>query len=326
MVDAAAATEADFEAGRVGCQRCGLCLWGCAWDAIYRSTRTMASLRETAGFAYRPGHLVRRIEETAEGSWVDAGERLGPYEAVFLAAGVLGSLRVAADSVGVYGIRRRMLDNDMYLVPSVRAAATRPGDGGAFALSEAVLAFGGERFDAAPIHIQLYSYGEFLSRGLASQLPAGLQGAAAALLGRLLVAFVYLHGEDSVRAIATVEQGTEGSRIRMETTPGPRSREIVLQVLRLLRRNRRAFGFYPLPFAELSSGVGFSGHLCGGLPMRAEPAALETHVDGRLADTKALYVVDASTFPMLPAQNLTYTAMANAHRIATQYARRVRAA
>ena len=94
------------------------------------------------------------------------------------------------------------------------------------------------------------------------------------------------------------------------------------RTLGLFRRHARAFGFVPL--ARNSTGLGFSGHLCGTLPMRREPGLLESHTDGRLEGTRALYAVDAASFPMLPAQNPTYTAMANAHRIATAYAIRMR--
>jgi choline dehydrogenase-like flavoprotein len=50
--------------------------------------------------------------------------------------------------------------------------------------------------------------------------------------------------------------------------------------------------------------------------MRASPGPLETDAEGRLAGTKRVFVVDTAVFPTLPAQNLTFTAMANARRVA----------
>ena len=319
------ATDHDHDAGRVGCQRCGLCLWGCPWDAIYRSTRTWTRLEGAAGLQYRAGHLVRHVEETAAGSFVHSHERQGPYDAVFLAAGPLSSLRIAVDSLQSYDDRAPLLDNDMYLVPSFRGrlGASR-GDGGAFALSEAVLSLAGAAVGGQAMHLQLYAYGEFLSRGIRARLggwPAALANLPATFFEQFIVAFVYMHSDDSVRASATVVPHPEGSRIHLAAAPNPRSRPMLRRTLRLVRRHPRAFGFLPIPMAALSTTLGFSGHLCGTLPMRATPQRLESHLDGRIEGTRALFAVDASAFPILPSQNLTYSAMANAHRIATRFAR-----
>lgn len=321
-----AATDADIAAGRVGCQQCGLCLSGCPWDAIYRSTRTLVALRSEPRFTYRPGFFVGRVRETDRGSFVDGDQPAGPYDAVFLAGGPLSSLRIAADSVGVDGARRPLLDNNMYLVPGVRVAASRGGDDrGAFALSEAVLAIDGAAIGGDPVHVQLYSYGEVLGRGLRKALgglPDVIAGVPGRLLGRIMVGFVYLSGADSVRASARVVAGDRVSRIQVESSPGERSAELLQRVLRMMRRHGRTFGFVPLTYNR--TGLGFSGHLCGTMPMRPNPGPLDTHRDGRVEGSRALYAVDASTFPMLPAQNPTYTAMANAHRIATAWAVRMR--
>lgn len=324
-VDAEHASDHDHDAGRVGCQRCGLCLWGCPWDAIYRSTRTWARLEGTAGLRYRAGHLVQRIDETATGSFVCSHERNGPYDAVFLAAGPLSSLRIAVDSLRAYDHRAPVLDNDMYLSPSLRGPlGGARGDGGAFALSESVLSLDGATVGGQSMHIQLYAYGEFLSRGIRTRLdglPAALVNAPAALMEQFIVAFVYMHSDDSVIASATIHPGDGGSRIHLDAAPNPNSLPMLRRTLGLIRRHPRAFGFMPLPMATLSTNLGFSGHICGTMPMRATPKRLECHVDGRIEGSTALYAVDSANFPMLPSQNLTYSAMANAHRIATARAR-----
>jgi choline dehydrogenase-like flavoprotein len=45
---------------------------------------------------------------------------------------------------------------------------------------------------------------------------------------------------------------------------------------------------------------------------------LETDVFGRLPGWKRVHLVDASVFPSIPATTITLTAMANAHRIASE--------
>jgi len=43
-----------------------------------------------------------------------------------------------------------------------------------------------------------------------------------------------------------------------------------------------------------------------------------TDPTGRLQRTRMVFAIDASTFPLLPAKNLSLTIMANAMRIAAQ--------
>jgi choline dehydrogenase-like flavoprotein len=62
--------------------------------------------------------------------------------------------------------------------------------------------------------------------------------------------------------------------------------------------------------------MGASVHYAGLLPMSRQPRPLTTSPEGRSHDFDNLYFVDGTTFPALPAKNLTFTLMANAVRIA----------
>lgn len=66
------------------------------------------------------------------------------------------------------------------------------------------------------------------------------------------------------------------------------------------------------------SPPGWGFHYAGCLPMREHPAAYETHIDGRLWDSKRVRVIDGSVLPSLPAKNHALTMMANAARIADE--------
>jgi hypothetical protein len=61
---------------------------------------------------------------------------------------------------------------------------------------------------------------------------------------------------------------------------------------------------------------GSSIHYAGSLPMKKYPKKFETYYDGKLYGYKHTHIVDGSTFPALPAKNITLTLMANAFRIA----------
>lgn len=317
------ASDSDHEKGQVACQRCGLCMSGCPWDAIYRSTRTWSRLAGHSGLKHWIGHLVRRIEETPEGSFVHSYQRNGPYDAVFLAAGPLSSLRIAVESLGAYDHRAPVLDNDMYIVPTLGIGGDHDDPmNGSFALSELALSIAGSAVGGHPMHVQLYSAGEQLSARMRARYHsamAALTSLPLAAVEHLLSAFFYLHSDDSMQAVARVLPRDELiSMIHIDTFKAPQSGALKRRALRMIRRNPLAFGFVPL--TAISTPFGFSGHACGTLPMRHHPRLLETHVNGLVEGSRALYATDASTFPVLPSQNLTYTAMANAYRIGMEYA------
>jgi choline dehydrogenase-like flavoprotein len=51
--------------------------------------------------------------------------------------------------------------------------------------------------------------------------------------------------------------------------------------------------------------------------MKTDPGPLDTDTLGRLPSTDRVHLVDASVLPSVPATSITFTVMANAHRIAS---------
>jgi choline dehydrogenase-like flavoprotein len=303
------------------CTHCGLCFYGCAFGAIWHAGQPLAGL----AVRYRPGCFVQGFREEAGGVRVHGDERGSAlderYDALVLATGVLSSLRIAADSQGLHDRAVPLLDNELFLLP-VLALGARPAWGfrSRFTLGEAVLAVEAGVVSPRPLHIQLYSLHEFFLAefgGILRALPGPLQDLAWAALNAFALAFVYLPGEDSTRATArVVATGAGPGRVRIDARPHAESRAILTRLLAHLRRLRRSLGFWPVPGLVKDTPFGFHGHLAGTLPMREAPGPLETEPSGRLAGTARVFVVDPAVFPTLPAQNLTFTAMANALRIA----------
>jgi choline dehydrogenase-like flavoprotein len=56
-----------------------------------------------------------------------------------------------------------------------------------------------------------------------------------------------------------------------------------------------------------------------GLTMRKYISPLQTNIFVRAHGTINVFAVDGSFLPSLPSQNLTFTIMANAHRVATEF-------
>ena len=65
---------------------------------------------------------------------------------------------------------------------------------------------------------------------------------------------------------------------------------------------------------------GRSFHGGGSLPMRTQPSEFECDPLGRPQGWSRLHIVDASVLPSIPATTITFSVMANAHRIGMEAA------
>jgi choline dehydrogenase-like flavoprotein len=99
--------------------------------------------------------------------------------------------------------------------------------------------------------------------------------------------------------------------------PPTGERALLGRTLARVRRALGALGAVVPPGLTHVRPMGASVHYAGTLPMTAEPRPFTTTPHGASRDFAGLDLVDGSTFPFLPAKNLTFTLMANATRIAS---------
>ncbi len=76
-------------------------------------------------------------------------------------------------------------------------------------------------------------------------------------------------------------------------------------------------GLIPLTFAARPGAPGSSFHVGASVPMSAAPKAGQSDPLGRPAGWTRLHLIDASSLPAIPATTITFSVMANAHRIGT---------
>jgi choline dehydrogenase-like flavoprotein len=81
-------------------------------------------------------------------------------------------------------------------------------------------------------------------------------------------------------------------------------------------RELRKLGYLAFRMVSKSLGPGWGFHWVGTLPMREHPKELETFSDGRLWNSKRVFVIDGSVIPSLPSKNHSLTIMSNAYRVA----------
>jgi hypothetical protein len=316
-----------------GCCYCRLCMYGCPYGYIYSSADTVEQLLGNANFSYQPGVVVDQVRESAQGA-----ELLG-YELVsrrplawqgnrvFLAAGTIATTRILLRSLGAYDQTTWLKDSQYFLMPMLLLRKVR----GAtrewlHALSQAFLEMSNPRRQDTSVHVQVYSNNDLINQAVGGafgplQRPLGFL--VRNLQERMLIAQGFIHSRHSSRIAVCLRKdaasGKERLELRADLNPEAKAR-VREAVLKLCKQAWR-MGAMPLPVMLKTAEPGRSFHSGGSFPMCAEPRGFQTDLLGRPPGWKRIHAVDATVFPSIPATTITFSAMANAHRIGSEAAR-----
>ncbi|WP_170376802.1 GMC oxidoreductase [Ruegeria atlantica] len=302
-----------------GCQYCGQCLHGCPWGYIYSAQKTFDDLRHHSAFQYRTG-LARRFEEHADHVAVtlDNGETLQATR-VFVAAGVLETARLFLASSPDPTTGLQLQDSQHFFLPSLHRwlAPRRPDQRPYHTLPQIFIELDDPEISPHLVHAQIYTWNEFFAHDLINSYSSKLPRSAPLwrrLARRLIVAQAFLHSAHSAwinltlaadgRLVPTVKSNDETATVMEQAT----SR--LAQVMKLA-------GLIPLRFARRPGDVGSSFHVGGSVPMAKAPSAGQSDILGRPKGLSRVHLVDASSLPSIPATTITFSVMANAHRIGT---------
>jgi choline dehydrogenase-like flavoprotein len=316
-----------------GCVYCRLCMYGCPYGYIYTSSDTVAQLENHPHFGYQAGVIITSVRESPQGVEIAGYDRrtrqpLGWQGGrAFLAAGAIATTGILLRSLAAYDRTVCLKDSQYFLVPLLLFRRAR---GAArewlHALSQIFLEASDPRGQEPTAHIQIYSNNDLISQAAAKafgplQRPLGFL--VRDLQERLLVAQGFIHSRHSSRIAVCLRKdnlsGQERLELRAESNPSARA-QVRKLVFKLCRQARR-IGAMPLPLMLKIAEPGRSFHSGGSFPMSAEPRGFQTDLLGRLPGWKRVHAVDATVFPSIPATTITFSAMANAHRIGWEAAR-----
>lgn len=308
-----------------GCVYCGLCMYGCPYRFIYSSEITLEQLQSRPGFTYRPGVIVTSLREASGSIEIEGYHRHNrePFHMAarraYLAAGTVPSTQILMRSLSLYDQRIAMKDSQYFLIPL--ALTKSAGDvtrEALHTLSQLFVEISDSKISSRTVHLQIYSYSDLIGqaiRGSFGPLAKPLEPLARSLERRLLIVQGFLHSDDSAQITTTLTKGANGERLKLQSQVTPHSKKIIGEVVRKLFRHGRQFGAYPirplLQVAEPGRGI----HSGGAFPMSAQPGPLETDTLGRPLGWRRLHNVDATVLPSIPATTITFSVMANAHRI-----------
>jgi choline dehydrogenase-like flavoprotein len=108
----------------------------------------------------------------------------------------------------------------------------------------------------------------------------------------------------------------ELSTLEIRYTPPADEKKKISSTLKRVKKFFKSLGAIVPPGQAHMRPMGASVHYSGTLPMSVEPKPRTLSPNCKSHDFENLYIVDGTSFPFLPAKNLTFTLMANAVRVA----------
>jgi len=311
-----------------GCVACGLCMYGCPYQAIFNAEYVVDRLKTRQDFTHKAGWIAEGIDEHAAGVTVRLRHlETGNQEElrcdhVFVGCGATTSLRLVAGAMQWFERPFHLGDTQQFSIPIFLSKRCRAGRvPRAFALSQVFIEINKPEICGENIHLQVYGFNPFMVDILRARWGRLInEWMLQPLFDRMMIVMGYLPGQLSGTIEITVRPAENGGLpvALCRGLSNPRTRPAVRRIGRMLLTHARDFGWLPaLPLTEVPP-PGTSAHLAGCLPMRASPTEGETDRLGRPCGLQRVHVVDAACFSDLPSEHLTYTIMANAARIARQ--------
>ena len=303
------------------CAYCRMCLYGCPYGLIYNSAGTIDDLRRDPRFHYQPGAFVDRVEE-GDGKvriFVRSreGSRVLDASAVFIGCGTLGTARIMLKSMQFPG-PLCIKDSYIFYLPVLQWKRAKDVDTERMhTMSQIFIEIFDRQVSRYTVHLQLFTYNELYSLALREKL-GPLFRLARRPLGvvnnRLSLILGYLHSEES----PSMTMKLDGDRVVLERAGQDGTCAAAGRIIGKLARARKDLGFVPVGPMMKPGSTGKGNHHGGTFPMSTTPNPHGSDLLGRPRGFERVYLVDASTFPTVPATTITLTVMANAYRIGSE--------
>jgi choline dehydrogenase-like flavoprotein len=307
------------------CRRCGLCLYGCAYENLYSSAWTVDELCRDENFTYLSGYVVDYVEKDQDKLIIHAsGDKDGlpktfDADKVFLAAGSVASTRIVLKSKKMYNVKVDFKVSDFYILPSFTLfSKSNVVEEKLNTCCQYFLQLSDRAIDSRLINMQVYTYTDYYYQALKKMTGVFfplLKGPISWFLDRFVVVFVYLHSDNSAHMQLSLK---DDDLLEAVGVDNPESRKVVRRLKWKLWKSAGKTGVIPFPLFGESQEIGHSVHFGASLPMGSESKGLVTDSLGRVEGLDGLHVVDAAAFPAIPATSLTFVIMTNACRVGSE--------
>ncbi len=285
-------------------------------DSIFRSDCLLMNLTQHSNFTRIQGLVTSfcEISDQVEVKYVDMKNSITLQvnaKKLVICAGAINSYRLVANSLQIFNTPNPILCNPYLHIPAIHLPSL--GKKGAH-LRHSLSQLFGEFHKVNDMTLQFYSYRSLLLSRLITQTP--MPAFFARLFWRSLVeslVIVGAHiGDDgksprSIQAIPIESANTLPTlKIDFPTPAISGSLALAGNLLKLKC----------VPMGIVKTKMGASIHYAGTIPISASVQhAIGMNAQGLVHATKNVYVFDSSGWTYLPSRGLTFTIMANAHRL-----------
>jgi choline dehydrogenase-like flavoprotein len=322
--------------GRSGCDYLGRCLIGCPIESLYTPIVTLRDCRKHENFRYRAGlcvhHFkfdVRRLTSVVAERVDGGGREEFPVERLVLGAGTLASSKIFLESWwrghGELLRLTGLMDNRQILLPFLNLRMIRrQHDPRTYQYHQLLLGMRAEdprdyvhgimtTLKTASIHPVVQS--------IPFDVPTALHvfRNVHSALGLVNVNFPDTRRDGCYLTLDIGASGPEEGTtppLRVHYEPPAGEERKIKDTLGRFNKALGKLGCFAPPGMEHVRPMGASVHYAGTIPMTREDRPFTTTPEGRSREFDNLWFCDGTTFPFLPAKNLTLTLMANAARIA----------
>ena len=304
------------------CTQCGLCMYGCPVGLLYSSAQTVRNLMEHSNFRYMPGYAVQKISERNDHVEVATVRTNGSPETivgdrVFLGAGVLNTAAIMLRSLKAYDTPLRFKDSHYFMMPVLGVRGARGFKRGNLqTMSQLFIEVMDEKLSSFSTHCQVYTYSDLFEQPIRNLLgPLSPLFPWNMVLSRLMIMQVFMHSAESPGFSGQLERTGGEDRLRLTKEHLPRTDWLIAELMKKLWSIRRMTGMLPVSQMLERGEPGRGFHTGGTFPMSKVPTGFESDLLGRPSGLKRTHLVDSSVLPSIPGTTITYTVMANAHRI-----------
>lgn len=320
--------------GRRGCTYTGRCLWGCASEAFYTPSITLRLCQTYPNFTYIPNMYVshlkinshHRIKSVVAESLPDGVVHEIAADKFVLAAGTLSSSRIFMDSVlketGEIIKLAGLMDNRQILIPFINLSMIgEKYNPESYQYHQIAMGIEPEQLGEEYVHGQITTLKSALIHPILQNIPLDLRSAIAMFRNvRAGLGVINVNLSDNRRENNFVtlqkDDSSERPNLFINYSPASNQKTVIKKAVKAVKNFLWRLGCIVPPKMMHVRPMGASVHYAGTIPMSTEKLSLTSSSHCQSHDFDNLYFVDGTTFPFLPAKNITLTLMANAIRVA----------
>lgn len=295
--------------------------------SAYRPSYTLETLQKQNNFTYRGGVVVLRFEEEDNevivyGRSVTNNEPLEFHcRKLVLATGSLSTARIVLRSFNAFDVRLPVISNPYSYLPAIQPYLLGK-DIDKFKIGFAQLSlFYDPTFSNMDVAMgSVYSYRSLMAFHILKETPMGIK-TGFEWMQMLMPSFTIL-------GLFHTEKGSDRKYIELKKDAAQRTEDFLHVNYETTDTENERIADNESKFTaalrsmncfvmkKINPGHGSGIHYAGTLPFSNNNERFRILPDGRLGDTKQVYVADGSGFNYLPAKGLTFSLMANAHDVA----------